>query len=108
MLDTPAGFTEEVNKIIFNFFWKYKQPKIKLSTIIKCKEEGGLSMTGFTVFDKALKLCWVKRLCSTDDIPWKAIPNSLLSSAGSTLIFECNYNAKCMNLDKLLPNFTTI
>ena len=62
-------------------------------------------MTGFTVFDKALKLCWMKRLCSTDDIPWKAIPNSLLSSVGSTLIFECNYNAKCINLDKLLQKF---
>ena len=67
VLDTPDGFTEEVNKIIFKFIWKYKQPKIKKSTIIKCKEEGGLNMTDFTVFDKALKLCWVKRLCSTDD-----------------------------------------
>ena len=35
-------------------------------------------MTDFTVFNKALKLCWVKRLCSTDDAPWKAIPTSLL------------------------------
>ena len=39
VLDTPDGFTEEVNKIIFKFIWKYKQPKIKKSTIIKCKEE---------------------------------------------------------------------
>ena len=29
VLDTPNGYTEEVNKIIFNFIWKYKQPKIK-------------------------------------------------------------------------------
>ena len=29
MLDTPESFTEEVNKIIFKFIWKYKQPKIK-------------------------------------------------------------------------------
>ena len=43
VLDTPESFTEEVNKIIFKFIWKYKQPKIKKSTIIKCKEEGGLT-----------------------------------------------------------------
>ena len=108
MLDTPDGFTEEVNKIIFKFIWKYKQPKIKKSTIIKCKEEGGLNMTDFTVFDKALKLCWAKRLCSTDDAPCrKAIPNSLLSSVGGTQIFHCNYDAKCINLDKSLPKFYT-
>ena len=95
VLDTANGFMEEVNKIIFKFIWKYKQPKIKKkSTIIKCKEEGGLNMTDFTVFNKALKFCWVKRLCSTDDTPWKTIPISLLSSVGGTLIFECNYDVK--------------
>ena len=62
-------------------------------------------MTDFTVFDKALKLCWVKRLCSTDDAPWKAIPISLLSSVGGKLIFECNYDVKRINLDKSLPKF---
>ena len=29
VLDTPYSFTEEVNKIIFKFICKYKQPKIK-------------------------------------------------------------------------------
>ena len=29
VLDTPDGFMEEVNKIIFKFIWKYKQPKRK-------------------------------------------------------------------------------
>ena len=62
-------------------------------------------MTDFTMFDKALKLCWVKGLCSTDDTPWKAIPNSLLSDEGGTLIFHCNYDANCINLDKSLSKF---
>ena len=26
----------------------------------------GVNMTDFTVFDKAIKLCWVKRLCSAE------------------------------------------
>ena len=37
-------------------------------------------MTDFTVFaNLALKLCWVKRLCSTDDAPpWKPFRNICL------------------------------
>ena len=62
-------------------------------------------MTDFTAFDKALKICWVKRFCSTDDAPWKDIPCSLLSNVGGTLIFQCNYDANYINLDKSLPKF---
>ena len=62
-------------------------------------------MTDFTVFDKALKLFWIKRLCSTDDAPWKSIQNSLLSNVGGTLIFHCNYEVSCLTLDKSLPKF---
>ena len=31
-------------------------------------------MTDFRLFDKALKLCWVKRLCYEGDQTWKLIP----------------------------------
>ena len=29
VLDTPKGFTDEVNNIIFHYIWKYKNPKLK-------------------------------------------------------------------------------
>ena len=29
VLDTPKGFTDEVNNIIFDYIWKYKDPKLK-------------------------------------------------------------------------------
>ena len=69
MLDTPKGFTEEVNNIIFDYIWKYKNPKLKKTTIIKNKKEGGLHMLDFTLFDNALKIVWVKRLCANDERP---------------------------------------
>jgi len=53
---------------------EYKNPKVKKSTLIKSKEKGGLNMTDFRLFDKALKLCWVKRLCYEGDQTWKLIP----------------------------------
>ena len=29
VLDAPKGFTDEVNNIIFDYIWKYKNPKLK-------------------------------------------------------------------------------
>ena len=104
-LETPESFTDEVNKIIFDYIWKYKNPKIKKSTIMKCKEEGGLNMIDFTLFDKAIKLCWVKRLCSDEKSPWKFIPTSLLSNVGGNLIFRCNYDVKYLKLNDQIPAF---
>ena len=90
VLETPESFTEEVNKIIHGYIWKYKNPKIKKTTLMKRKEEGSLKMTDFTLFDKAIKLCRVKRLCSAEHSPWKIIPLSLLSNVGDFLLFRCN------------------
>ena len=94
VLDTPKGFTDEVNNIIFDYIWKYKNPKLKKkkNTIIKNKKDGGLNMLDFTLFDNALKIVWVKRLCTHDERPWKFIPLSLLFKFGGSLLFQCNYN----------------
>ena len=61
VLHTPDKFANEVNKLIFDYVWKHKNPKVKKSTLIKNKEKGGLNMVDLTLFDKALKICWVKR-----------------------------------------------
>ena len=68
-LETPPYFVEEVNKKIFDFVWNHKPAKIKKSTLLKSKKEGGLEMKDFVIFDKALKLNWVNRLCSDHDAP---------------------------------------
>ena len=62
-------------------------------------------MTDFALFDKALKLCWVKRLCSDELSPWKIIPTSLLSNVGGNLLFRCSYDAKYLKLSDQLPSF---
>ena len=105
MLNTPDTFSNEVNKLIFDFVWKYKNPKIKKSTLIKSKENGGLKMIDFTLFDKALKICWVRRLCSEGNQLWKLIPLQYLSNVGGTFLFQCNYDVKHLNLNQKLPTF---
>ena len=45
-------------------------------------------MKGFTLFDKALKLNWVKRLCPNSDAPWQYIPKLLFANVGGTELFK--------------------
>ena len=65
---TPKDFSKEVNKITFDFIWNHKPAKIKKTTLFKQKTAGGLDMKDFSLFDKALKLNWVKRLCSNYEV----------------------------------------
>jgi len=77
---------------LFDFIWKQKPAKIKKKTLIKKKSDGGLGMKDFVLFDEALKLTWVKRLCSDLDAPWKYILKSSLSTVGDTELSQCNYD----------------
>ena len=104
-METPKNFAKEVNNIVFDFIWKQKPPKIKKTTLIKKKLDGGLEMKDFVLLDKALKLTWIKRLCSDSDAPWKYIPKSFLSSVGGTELFKCNYDYKRLDLSNHLPEF---
>ena len=105
VMNTPKDFSKEVNKITFDFIWNHKPAKIKKTTLIKQKTAGGLDMKDFSLFDKALKLNWVKRLCSNSDAPWQYIPKSLLADVGGTELFKCNYDYNLLDLDNHLPAF---
>lgn len=102
---TPKDFSKEVNRIVFDFIWNHKPAKIKKTTLFKQKTAGGLDMRDFSLFDKALKLNWVKRLCSNSDAPWQYIPKSLLADVGGTELFKCNYDYNLLDLDNHLPPF---
>ena len=105
VVDTPSGFTTEVNEIIFGYVWKQKHRKLNKATIIKSKNEGGLNMIDFLLFDKALKVTWVKCRCPDDTRQWKFIPLSLLSNVGETLLFQCNYDIRYLDINEHLPTF---
>ena len=104
-METPKLFVDGVNKIVLDFIWGHKPPKIKYTTLIKTRQEGGLEMKYFALFNKALKLNWVKRLCSNSDAPWQYSPKSLLANVGGPELFKCNYDIGHLNLSKCLPAF---
>ena len=102
---TPKVFSKEVNKITFDFIWNHKPAKIKKTTLFKQKTAGSLDMKDFSLFDTALKLNWVKRLCSNSDALWQYIPKSLLADVGSTELFKCNYDYNLLDLNNHLRAF---
>ena len=63
-------------------------------------------MRNFSLFDKALKLNWVKWLFSNSDAPWQYIPKSHLADVGGTELFKCNYDYNL--LDHLPPFYKEI
>ena len=63
-----------------------QKSKAQKSTRIRSKEKGGLHMVDFTLFDKALKICWVECLCSEGNQLWKLIQLRLLSGISGTLL----------------------
>ena len=91
---------KQLNSMIFNFVWGNKAEKIKRTTLIGNRLEGGLEIPDIDIYSKTLKLKWLKSLCSNDNANWKIIPNFFLSQYGDNcLILQ-------MNLDSLksLPN----
>ena len=79
--------------------------KKKKTTIIRKKEEAGLNVIDFSMIEKALKITWVKHLCSDNNRPWNYISLSLLSSVGRKFLVSCNYDVKSLCLRDHLPIF---
>lgn len=104
VLPLPENFAQEVNKLIFNFIWNDKPPKIKKATLIGEKRDGGLNAPDFVEIDKALKLTWIKRFLSESEAPWTFSLLESLDKYGGKLLIKSRYSMKLMSLDTL-PTF---
>ena len=106
MLPVPDHYIQEISKLIFNFIWAGKPPKIKRNTIIGEKKDGGLKMCDFKIMEKALKITWVNRIQDESQASWKIIPSQLLHKHGSlAFLTKCNFAAGMLDLDDKLPTF---
>ena len=74
VLPVPKNFSDQVNKVTFNFIWDNKMAKIKKNTIIGGRKNGGLNMIDFTLMNKALKSIWIKRFHLSENSAWTVIP----------------------------------
>ena len=100
---------DETNKLIFNFIWEGKPPKIKRATIIGEKSDGGLKMIDFGIMETALKISWIPRIQQNSDAGWKAIPEYLLSHHGGlAFLSHCRYDIKLLQLHNLPPFYYSV
>ena len=108
VLPSPTDFESKVNSITFNFLWNNKPAKIKKSTIIANKKQGGLKMIDFTKFSIASKAMWAKHLCTEINNDWKHVPKHYLKSVGKELVFSCNYDSKLVATIDCPPFYKTV
>lgn len=106
VLPSPSkAFFKQLETILFNFIWNNKPDKIKRSTMIAPLSEGGANMIKPELQDKALKVCWVKRLCDeNNNSKWKQFIFNNLTNFGLK-IWECNISKD--DASKVLPKLTT-
>ena len=103
-LHMPDHFIEQINKITFNFIWDGK-PKIKRTTIIGEKKDGGLRMCDFSIMDKALKIAWINRIQTQSSAAWKIIPDYFSRLNGNlAFLTNCSYETRMLKLHDL-PDF---
>ena len=105
VLVIPGKYIKEIEALIFNFIWDGKPAKIKKSTIIGEKKQGGLKMTDFHTMNKSLKVAWIPRLQSNSDASWKIIPEAALEKFGGlSFLTNCNYDISSLQINNL-PTF---
>ena len=105
VLPVPDRSIQDINKLIFNFIWAAKPPKIKRNTIIgENWKNGELKMSDFKIMEKALKISWVYRIQDESQASWKIIPNQLLyKHGGLAFLTNCNVFVSIFDLDDALP-----
>lgn len=104
ILPNPNDFIKNVNKQVVEFIWSHKNPKIKKTTMIGEKKEGGLGMPDFNIINKSLKAAWVKRLSVLECATWKSLPLEYLRDVGGEF-FSCNFSLKTLLRLSGLPLF---
>ena len=70
-LPSPSDQTiKEINKMLYSFLWDGKPDKMKRSLAKQKALNGGIAMIDVSLFDKALKLTWIRRLF-IEESKWK-------------------------------------
>ena len=65
--DPPDSVISELQKIMYNYLWNDKTPKIKRTVVCKPYAEGGLQMVDLNAYISSLKISWLKRLKGEGD-----------------------------------------
>ena len=99
VLPVTSTFIQNVNKVISQFVWRKKNPKIKQTTMIGPRAKGGLGMPDFDAINNALKATWIRRLDNGyPSASWTHIPVTMLEKCGGKFLLKCNFDLKNLNV----------
>ena len=72
-LPSPSGnIIMQINNMLYNFLWDGKPDKLKRSIAKQKMINGGIGMLDLELFEKALKLTWIRRFLK-EESKWKII-----------------------------------
>ena len=100
-VQTPAQVADIVNKLVVNFIWNGKKPKVKRDTLIGPKDKGGLELPDYEIVTKSLICAWVKRMKEGIGKQWMEIPSFYLENLGGPFIFDSDYDLCLLNLSNM-------
>ncbi len=95
VIDTPQKAINEVEKIILDFFWDGKKPKVAKCVLFQKIENGGLKLCDFSTKVKALKASWIKRLACGSNDTWKLLPQHFYNIDDLNLFFKIKGSPYC-------------
>ena len=74
----PDRIITKLEEIQNEFIWEGKKSLVKYKTMVADYTDGGLKMLHIKAKFMALKLAWVRRLCSSNLHKWMAIPKKFI------------------------------
>jgi hypothetical protein len=105
ILDVPDEIVKQATECIKTFFWNWKQPKIKVDTLVRNIEDGGLKFPCLDCRIKSWKTIWAIRAIRLEhkNPLWTRIVDKLLPEGiNLTYLLQCKPRAKF--LEKWCPN----
>ena len=84
---------KRIKNMLYDFLWDCKPDKVKRKVATNRLEKGGLGMVDLELFDKSLKLTWLRRFM-TGEPKWKQIITSLFPDTLNLWKYGNNYIMK--------------
>jgi hypothetical protein len=108
ILDVPADIITSASNVLRTFFWNWKRPKIKIDTLVRKIDTGGIKYPCLDCKVKSWKTLWAIRALRLEQKNplWIRIVNNLLPN-GTTLQYLLRCNPDRKSLDEHCPNLPT-
>ena len=108
LIEVPDEILAKIKSICFNYLWGGKRDKIKRTTVIGNKKDGGLDMIDIDAYIMSLKAAWVSKLLRIKG-NWKKVFEHYVHSIGfkqMSYIFKMTFiDVKNFKIISRLPKF---